>query len=399
LTLEEFEKLIAPDAQSFYEKHKNCNPSEFSLKYSKLADVPIRAIAEQIYCYQKAKTKLPSFADKLIFEKIALEQSSSEITAKYKSELLKADIIADLTGGFGLDTIFFSQKAKSVYYFEKNILLSNITKLNISNLNIINIKIYSEDSISWLMNNNVKFDLIYLDPARRYKSKRAVDLDFCQPNVYENIDLFLSRSDTLLIKAAPAYDFTEAKRKIKNLSEFIVVSVDNECKEVLLKIEKNYSAEIKIKSASIYSKVNLVSEFESSENTLPNKTVAKTIGNYFFEPDVALIKSGLTAVLADKMKLQYLNNEVDYLTGNSEIVNFIGRKFKIICWENFSLKIFRRYLKKCNLLKANLSKRGFSLSVEELRKKVNIKDGGKDYFFFTTFMEKPIFIHCNKIES
>ena len=195
--------------------------------------------------------KLPKLSlSNLIYKKVSLEQASSELTANYKSTFIKGKRLIDLTGGLGIDSIYYSKVFDEVIYCELNKDLSEFSKSNFNELKINNISINNVDSINYLQTFNDKhFDWIYVDPARRDESKRSVDINYYSPNVIENFSLLKSKTKNLCIKVAPAFDITEAYKLFNELNDFQVVSVNNECKEVLLIF--NFGKDDKYKSAVV----------------------------------------------------------------------------------------------------------------------------------------------------
>ena len=367
---EELEQLKSPDIYQVFLENKEKSAKEISLKLQKDNNLPHRAISEQISCYQKAKVKLPSFINEhLLYEKNSLEQSSSEFTAKYKSSLISGNKLIDLTGGLGIDDIFFATRFNIITYCELNEVLANIFSYNLEQLSIENIKIIITNSVNYLTNfSNKYFDWIYIDPSRRDENRRSVDLQFCTPNVYENMELFFQKSENVMIKAAPAYDLTEAIRKFPNLVEIHVISVDGECKEVLLILKKDvFNAKIKTFAVLLNSKSehkHIISQIISEKEV----NILSEIKEYFYEPDCSIIKSNLVHFMADEFNLSFINNNSPFLTNSELISNFPGRQFKIMPSLLYNEKEIKKYLKTNGFSKANVARRGFRLSVEEIRK-------------------------------
>ncbi len=399
MTLEELELLKQPDIYKYVKIYKDSNSKELALKLSKNNMLPVRAIAEQVLCNQKAKNKLPSFKDKnLLFNRVALEQSSSEATAKYKSSLISGSGIIDLTGGLGIDDLFFANSFNTVLYCDLNNVTSELFKYNISQLNILNIEVNNTESIEFLSKQEKNlFDWIYIDPSRRDSNRRSVDLEYCAPNVYDNMELFFEKSENVMIKTAPAYDLTEAVRRFPNLLEIHVISVDGECKEVLLLLNRDRTnVSPKVFSVDLNSK-NDKRFILSGIFSIDSVREITEIKLYFYEPDCSIIKSNLTPLLAKKYNLSFINKLTPYLTNSELIKDFPGRCFRKLDFMVFNEKLIKRYLKENKIAKANVSKRDFRLSVDEIRAKFKIKDGGEYYLFFTRNISgKSIMIVCKK---
>ncbi|PIQ09836.1 MAG: SAM-dependent methyltransferase [Ignavibacteriales bacterium CG18_big_fil_WC_8_21_14_2_50_31_20] len=397
---EELEQLKNPEIFDVFLENRENPSKELSLKLRNKNNIPHRAISEQVACYQKAKIKLPHLIDKyLLYDKIALEQASSEATAIFKTSLIFGKKIIDLTGGLGIDDIFFSTNFLKVTYCEINEVLTEIFAHNLKQLQIKNIEIVNFDSIEYLKNKkDSSFDWIYIDPSRRDANRRSVDLKYCTPNVFKNMPLFFQKSKNVMIKVAPAYDITEAARKFPNLTEIFVISVDGECKEVLLILKKNvFNAKIKsfailLNSKSEHKQIISHVLFEKEVNILSE------IKSYFYEPDCSIIKSDLVHFLAKDLNLSFINNNSPFLTNSKLLSSFPGRRFKIITLLIYNEKEIKKYLKTNGILKANVARRGFRLSVEEIRRVFKLKDGGDLYLFFTSDLNKQaIMIVTTKI--
>lgn len=400
MLIKELQQLENPDIIKIIHENIDKSPHELSLKLSNNKGIPHRAISEQVSCYQKAKIKLPSFIEKsILFEKNALEQSSSEFTAKYKSSLIFGDKLLDLTGGLGIDDVFFATSFNQITYCELNPVLTYLMGYNLKKQNISNININHTDSIELLKNSyDNSYDWIYVDPSRRDENRRSVDLEYCTPNVYENMELFFQKSKNVMIKAAPAYDLTEARRKFLNLSEIHVVSVDGECKEVLLILNnKMLPKNIKIFAVALNSKTEnrfiICDDF--TEKSIKNISEIKT---FFYEPECSIIKSNLTPLIAKQLNMFFINNSSPFLTSSELIKEFPGRSFKIEKWIKYNETEIKKYLNKNGIIKANIARRDFRLSVDEIRKKIKLKDGGDVYLFFTSDIDKNgIMIVCEKV--
>ena len=399
MLIQEFEKMKSKEILDIISKNNNTSPQEISLRLAKKKNLPHRAIAEQIECRIKAKKKLPHFSKKpLLYDKVALEQSSSEFTANYKSSIISGERLVDLTGGLGVDDFYFSNSFEEVYYCEKNEVVYNISKYNSSLLGVNNIKFNNCNSIDFL--NEIEdgsIDWIYIDPSRRDENRRSVDLEFCNPNVYSNLELFLRKSQKIMLKVAPAFDIQEAVKKFANLFQIHIISVDGECKEVLLLLDEKFSNVIpKVYSISLNSKNQSVYKLSSPFRAKHEKSTYPLKG-YFYEPDCAIIKSNLTEILTIKHNLYFINKLTPFLTSDDIIKDFPGRSFIILDSFIYNDKKTKDYLNQNKITKANISRRDFRLSVDEIRKKFKLKDGGSTYLFFTSDLNhRSLIIICKK---
>jgi len=399
MTEQEFYQLQENGAQDLFKKHKLDDPKEFALKYSGKSDLPIRALSEQIKCYQKAKKKLPTLSKhSLLYESVAIEQCSGEAAAKYKSHLLSGNLMLDLTGGLGIDDIYFSQRFKRVIHCEKNDVLSKIAEYNFARLEIHNIETIATDSLK-VLKDVERVDWIYIDPARRDERSRFVSLETCVPNVVELQETLLSKSDRVCIKVSPGVDFTAVKKQLNFLKEFIVISVNNECKEILLILEKGYVEQVEVKAVMIDTRTEHIETLQKHEKTYYQKAPSTKLHHFFYEPDVAIIKSKLSAKLAHILGIAFVNASVDYMTSDKRVENFPGRAFEIKEVIPYQRKTLKNFLKVNKIFKANVARRDFPDSPEYIRKIFKLKDGGKDYLFFTkNSFNDLICIHCERID-
>ena len=187
----------------FLKQHGHKSTAELALLLSKQSHLPKNLIINQANGRQKAKQKFPflvQYPEYIFPSATAVAQSSSEKTAKYKSSIMSAKKIADLSGGMGLDSVFFVQKADSCYYVEHNEELAQLTQQNFIKLGINNIEVKCEDAVRFLENAILFFDLIYIDPDRRANKERAFKIEDCQPNVAQLLTLIFQKSKACLIR-------------------------------------------------------------------------------------------------------------------------------------------------------------------------------------------------------
>ena len=202
-----------------------------------------------------------------------------------------------------------------------------------------------------------------------------------------------------MLKLAPAFDLTEAFKLFHGLNEFSVISVNNECKEVLLFFNfEKHSHPPQIKSAVILNENTEPQIFTSNVNDRTSRIFEEHDDNlFFYEPDAAIRKAGLSEFIADKYKMYFLNPLSDYMISNKKNINFPGRKFRIEYKGNYSLKEINKYLLQNRIIKANIARSNFPLKAEEIKQKLKLSDGGRDYLFFTKSIgNKLIYYHCLK---
>ena len=388
--------LLSAEIQDFIDHKCNVSISKLALQKNPFPDVEWIRILNQIESKTKAKDKLPSwFSTKncLYPSKISIEQTSSEQTALYKSSLVSGDFLIDLTGGFGVDAFYFSKKIKNVVHCERNAELSEIVAHNFQQLNTKNISCYPDDSFDTLRKLDKKWDWIYIDPSRRNETKGKVFmLADCLPNVPENLDFYFSYSNAILIKTAPLLDISAGLIELKNVKNIHIVALENEVKELLWELHKDYFGEITIKTAHINKLKTEFFEFKlNQENVYSNFSLPK---KYLYEPNSAIMKSGGFNEVGEFYQLNKLHKH-SHLYTSEDLIAFPGRVFVIQNTFSFSKTEMKNNLEKSQ---SNISTRNFPETVENIRKKWKIKEGGNTYSFFTTDEnDNKIVLICTKI--
>ncbi len=389
------EQILYKRVQNYINDHLTSDLHSLILKGTPFDEISSQEIVNQIICKQKSEKKLPSwFQNNSIYypSKINIEQSSSEKTAKYKSQLISGKKIMDLTGGFGVDSYYFSKIFKTVIYCEINDKLSKISEHNFKQLDANNIQVISENGIKYLHKKNENFDVIYLDPSRRNNDKRKVFLlKDCSPNIIENIDLLFCKTTTILLKTSPILDISSTIKELKFVKEIHVVAVNNDVKELLYLLEKEYKGTIKIKT------INFTKKYTQKFNFIYNKQNKSTYEEplkYLYEPNSAILKSGGFHEISSQLNLFKLHQHSHLYTSVKQ-QDFPGRKFKITKINPYDKK---KIISSLSTKKANITTRNFRKTVSQIRKELKIKDGGDLFLFFTTNIHnKPICIHCEKL--
>ncbi len=381
---------------SFIQQNLNEDLTKLILKGSPFPDVSIQEIAVQIAGLKKAKNKLPTWfknSSILYPPNLNLEQTSSEITANYKANLIKGDLLRDLTGGFGIDDYYFSKNFKNVIHCELNEELSTLASHNFEALGVSNIQTVAGDSLAILKGTEGKIDWIYLDPARRddYGGKVFL-LEQCTPNVPENLKLLLQKSDNILVKTSPLLDISSGISELRKVVEIHIVSINNEVKELLWILNRNITNKIKIKTINITkSETQRFEAFLEDNPSIPNYSLPL---KFLYEPNPAIMKSKLFTALAAETNTYKLQSN-SHLFTSEEIKTFPGRRFEIMEIIAYNKKSLKSSLTQ---KKANITTRNFPKSVNEIRKELKIEDGGSDYLFFTTDLKNDkIVLVCKKI--
>ena len=389
------EELLQPKIQDFITENLGTDSVKLALKKNPFPEVSYAEIINQIISKKKAKEKLITWfstANIIYPEKISIEQTSSESTANYKSSLVSGEKLIDCTGGFGIDDYYFSKQFKTVIHCEINADLSQIVKHNFDILEASNIKCYQGDSTEILKQLNQTYDCIYVDPSRRNNAKGKVFmLADCLPNVLDLQDFYFQFTNTILIKTAPILDLQAGLLELKNVAQIHIVAVDNEVKELLWKIEKNFNESPEIIAVNLEKEKQTITKIESSKSYSARYSLPK---NYLYEPNASLMKSGGFEAVSELFAVNKLHQHSHLYTAD-EIIDFPGRKFQIDAVVPYQKKEIAQYIQN---KKMNVSTRNFPIKPEEIKKKHKIQDGGTIYAFFTTNLNnEKIILLCIKL--
>ncbi len=387
--------ILNTDVQSFINKNLNEEPTRLILKGSPFPQVNIQEIVEQIISKKKCEKKLSVwFHTKSIYypNKLNIEQTSSEITAKYKAELVSGNSLIDITGGFGVDCFYFSKKIKNVTHCEIESNLSQIVQYNYKILQIDNIRTIPQNGLDYLDKIHQKYDWIYVDPSRRSDVKGKVFLlEDCLPNIPNNLDHLFQFTDNALLKTSPLLDISASIKALIHTKEIHVVAINNEVKELLFLLQKNYIEEINIRTVNLKKETSEL--FESSLNQ-DSKASYALPSNYLYEPNAAILKAGLFREISSQLNIDKLHVN-SHLYTSIDLIEFPGRRFRIVQSTFFDKK---KLLKIVPSRKANITTRNFPQTVVQIRKKTGLKDGGNVYLFFTTNIhDKNIVLVCEKV--
>jgi len=388
--------ILSTEIQEFINSNLNTDVAKLALQKNKFPTVDWTAILNQIAAKQKIKTKLPTWytSQNIIYPgKISVEQTSSERTAQYKSELVSGSKLIDLTGGFGVDDFYFSKKIDQLVHCEINAGLSEIVEHNLKELKADNIKCINGDSTEILKSLNQEFDWIYIDPSRRNDAKGKVFmLRDCLPNVPELLDFYFGFSPNIMIKTSPILDISSGLSELKNVKAIHIVALENEVKELLWILEKDYTKPISIITC------NLTREQAEKFCFMPENPTVSNYGlpkKYLYEPNAAIMKSGSFDAVSSYFKIDKLHPHSHLYTSN-ELIAFPGRIFEIEKVLEYNKQNMKSLLEKG---KANITTRNFPETVEIIRKKWKINEGGNTYCFFTTDANNnKIVLLCAKLK-
>lgn len=388
----------------FIEQHRKDDVRSLALLASRYPNVDMPWTLDQIAGYQIAVQKLPTLAaikDIRYPRHLSMEQCSSEITARYKAEIIRniggsLDSIVDLTAGYGIDFTFIAPLFQEAIAVEQQAYLCDLHRHNFPLLGLNHAKSHCGDSIDYLRQLG-QVDWIYIDPARRDNhGSKVVAIADCQPNVAELEEELLQHSRHVLIKLSPMLDLALALRTLKHVSAIHVVSVANECKELLLVLDRAVTPmeQVPITAIQLGDHRQPLTFTLDEEGQSPMKLAERPL-TYLYEPHAALIKSGAYKTTAIRLGLQKLHVNSHLYTSEEHVTNFPGRCFQIDGISSFGKKELKELL--TGITQANLTVRNFPESVANLRKRLKLKEGGSIYLFATTLHpDQKILIKCSK---
>ena len=394
---------LSSQQKQFIHLHENENVRDLALRFSR-KDLPF--LLAQIKGRQMAKHKIPSWHknDHLLYPTtLSVEQSSSEITAQYKSSLFPKGKrrFADISGGWGVDFYFLSQLFEEAVYVEQNEELCAIAQHNFNALGLKNVTIKNEKSDDFLQQTPT-FDVIFADPARRSNTGQKVfKIEDCSPDISQLKTALLEKSNCVMIKYSPMLDISLAVKTLENVREVHIVSVDNECKELLFLL---YASTLADQNRElIYHTINLKknSKTESfSFQPIAERQLeiefASQLDTYLYEPNASILKAGGFNSVSSAFSVKKLHKSSHLYTSNALTPKFPGRVFKIQNQFAPNKKNIRDFLSETK--KANIAVRNFPMSVDEIRRKTGLKEGGNVYLFATTLQsEEKVWIFCEKM--
>lgn len=381
----------------FIAQHRNDDVRTLALQAKRYPTVDIREAVVQIEGWQQAREKLPAWAavEGIIYPpKISMEQCSSEHTAKYKSSLLAGERFADLTGGFGIDFSYIARGFDEAFYIERNGRLCEIAKANFSLLGLDHARVMNGNSEE-LLASLPQLDWIFVDPARRDgDGRKVVALSDCEPNVVELEDTLLSKATGVMIKCSPMLDITMACRQLKSVTAVHIVAVNNECKELLFVLQSNKSEALTLHCINILKDGMQTFSFTQDEECGSAATYSKEVGKYLYEPNASIQKAGCHNTLSQRFAANKLHPNSQLYTSDELISEFPGRIFEVTEVLGFSKADIKRVQA---LQKANITVRNFPESVQQLRKRLKLADGGDNYIFATTLNDgSKVLAICKK---
>lgn len=384
-------KELSPETLAFIDSHRGDDVRTLALQAKKYPAVDMAEAVLQIAGYQIAEKKVPLWAQTAGIrypQHLSMEQCSSEVTARYKASLVSGDTLTDLTAGWGVDCSFLARNFRCADYVERQETLCRIAAHNFPLLGLPHVRIHCADAVEYLQSME-PVDCLFLDPARRDShGGKTVAIAECEPDVCRLEPLLVEKGKTVMIKLSPMLDMASALRDLQYVRRIHVVSVNNECKELIILLRKAPDEEEAAVGEVIISCEQVVNnsvhqhfQFTFSEEKSAGCPLAESVGNYLYEPGAALLKAGPYRLLATRYGVEKLHPN-SHLYTSSGLVDFPGRRFRVTAVSGFGKKDLKVLLE--GVEKANLTVRNFPSSVAELRKKLKLKEGGDTYLFATT---------------
>lgn len=385
-------------------------------------DIDMSLCVKCILARGKMKIKAPLWYENesLVYPfAVSVEQGSSQTTAILKREIIgeaickdgkSKYITADLTGGMGIDSFFIAANSEKHYYFERNRELCEATEYNFKQLGAQNIICTNKDitennceALKELANKDIS--LLYIDPARRNKTNsKTIQLQDYEPNLLEILPQMFEVSPLVLVKISPMADIKLNLKLLPQTSRVYVVAVDNECKELLFMLERDFKGEepqiICKNLSSKGSRQNCITPDKSFTFTLSSEEsaiaqLATAVEKYLYEPGKDIMKGGAYKLLTERFQCRKLATSTHLYTSSEKIEDFPGKIFKVEEVMEFNKKAIKDIASRYPA--ADLTARNFPIDTNALKKLSGIKDGGDHHIFAVTLTNnRKTIIICSK---
>lgn len=373
--------LLTPEVQQYIRQHEHDDEKMLVLRHKTILGIPAPLIAAQIRGRRKAKDKIPAYyheTDILYPPGVNLEQSSSEETALFKTGILPAGgkTGADLTGGFGVDSLYLSRSVKKLLYVEPNADLLAVARHNHSRLGALNLEYLNTTAEQFLANQRGELDFVFIDPSRRSATQqKTFRLSETEPDITRLQPAIFEKTGILLIKASPWLDIRQGLAELTAVKSVFVVSCANECKEILFLCVKSHIGEPAIITVNLTASGNQELAFTLAEEKDQEVSYAPP-GKYLYEPNASILKAGAFKTAAIRYCLAKISSNTHLYTNGQTVDEFPGRIFEVMAYVKSDAKAVRQHIQTG---KANVLTRNYPLTPEALKKKLSIADGGDDY--------------------
>lgn len=405
----------------FVHEHLDDDVRFLALRGTKDDEVDLPMAIQQIAGRQMARRKLPSWAEVegIIYPPhLNMEQCSSEQTARYKATIINGQsdngTFVDLTGGFGIDFYWLSQGFQHRYYIEQNEALCAVSSKNFALLGL-DCTVCCRDAVAYLATMVEPVSLIYLDPARRNEhGGRTYSIEDCTPNVLKLLPLLMAKTNRVMLKLSPMLDWRkavediqkltdESQKRIAYVSEVHIISVDNECKELILLLSREQTKNMRlvcVNGASSFevfpTRTNNPHPERDDLSLLEKRTFAIGETAFLYEPNASIMKAGCFEEVEIRYPVRQIAPNSHLFVSADEIADFPGRKFEITAISSMNKHELKAALPASK--QANITVRNFPMTAQQLRQKLKMKEGGAVYLFATTLADNShrLFI-CRKI--
>jgi hypothetical protein len=375
---------------AFIQSHLHENVSQLVLKAGQFKGLDVKKLAGQILSRQKAAKKLPDWYQNknLIFPPaLSVEQCSSEATARYKARLISGKKLTDITGGMGVDSFYLSKNFEKVAYYEQQEAVAATARYNFEQLGASHISVHNEDSLEALASQDSTSDWIYADPARRNENReKVVRLADCTPDILSNLAILFKNAAHILLKTSPLLDIALACDELGCVKEVYTIGYEQECKELLFVLDRNFKGTYSIKARVLDHDGNARYALDFDPESERNAEISYAAPlDYLYEPHPAVLKAGAFKTICERYQVHKLAANSQLYSSKDLATNFPGRTMEIraVCKPDM-----REIAKHIGGDKANLTVRNFPAKTEDLRKKWKLKEGGDFYLFATTLTDQ-----------
>lgn len=393
--------MLSKESIEFIRNHASDDPVKLLLSSKKVPHSDMKLIVSAIEGRKKIAAKVPEWGERFDLcypSSVSLEQCSSACTAEFKQYLFKQKDVLDITGGLGVDSYYISKVAKSLVYFERNKELFDAVKYNFGRLEVVNTMFVNtevNESSVLSVPDREKVYTVYADPSRRGPSdSRIFNPEDYEPNMNKLMDLLLGFAHRIIIKVSPMADITSLIKSFTAVGEIIIVSVFNECKEILVIIDRRNRLspvppeKVKIQAANFEKSDKKWKSFEwslSEESSSWAVISTPEKGNYMYEPNSGLLKGGAFKILCSRYSVGKISISSHLYISKIQIPDFPGRSFRIEEIYDFD----KKGIKEVGLRfpKANVSTRNFNLTPPKLKERLGVQDGGEIFLFGTLFSD------------
>ena len=407
--------------EEFISQNIDADVRDLALRHAGRTDIRLAFALDQIAGRQRARKKLPQWAatDGIIYPPhISMEQCSSEQTALYKAAVMRRLVtelpdlpvlptnpltLIDLTGGFGVDFSYLAPLFRRAVYIERQAGLCDVSRHNMARLGLTQAEVVCGDCTQ-IIEAMGHATLIYADPARRDAAGgRTFAISDCTPDIAAMRETLLEKADFTMIKLSPMLDWRKAVADMgAQVGEVHIVSVGNECKELLLVMSKKYAALERIYCVNDGQSIDFTPEELSQCSRFSHipqlsRSSRPTTPAFLYEPNASLMKAGCFALLEQRYAARQVSRDSHLFVSEEDIPQFPGRRFAIRAAATMNKRELRAAL--AGVERANVSVRNFPMTAEALRKKLKLRDGGDTYVFGTTAEDgRHVVMVCKKKE-